>query len=310
METVGVVGLGVMGQGLARNLLRAGFPLVVYDPRAEATADLVAAGARAATSPRELAAASTICLISLASLPPAAPGAPPVTNPPSSPYVEQMTLGEDGLLAGARPGSVILELCTGDPARIGRLAAAGRERGVTITDAPVSGGISKARDGTLAIMFAGDEATFARCLPVLQAVGQTIVHVGPTGAGHLTKLVNNVVATLNTLALAEGLALAERSGLDPTLALAALNGGAARSWYSETRAPKMLAGRYDDVDQVAYQEDTLTLARQAGERAALPMPLTDLALRLLARARAEGYGLQDCGVVMELYRRPERLGRA
>ncbi|MGL4648357.1 MAG: NAD(P)-dependent oxidoreductase, partial [Caldilineaceae bacterium] len=195
---VGFVGLGIMGQGMARNLLRAGFPLTVWNRTAAKMEQLVGEGATAADSPATVAAACDIV----------------ITCVSDTPDVEAVVLGNDGIASGARPGTLVVDCSTISPQATRTLAARLAELGVALLDAPVSGGSEGAARGTLSIMVGGAESDFARALPVFQAMGKTITHVGPVGAGQTVKLVNQVLVVGNCLAMCEALLLAQAGNVD------------------------------------------------------------------------------------------------
>lgn len=201
MLRVGFIGLGLMGMPMAHNLLKAKFPVVVYNRSAGKVEEIKAAGAEGAGSPAGVATRTDVVITCL----------------PMPRDVEQVFLGENGVVARARPGQVFIDMSTIDVATHQRIAAAAAEKGAGYLDAPVSGGVGGARAGTLTIMVGGDAADLERARPVLEAMGRTIYHVGPLGTGAIAKLINNMVGAANTLAAAEGLVLGVKAGLDPEL---------------------------------------------------------------------------------------------
>jgi 2-hydroxy-3-oxopropionate reductase len=199
-ERIGFVGLGIMGRPMARNLLEAGYEVVVYNRSQGKVEELTAEGAKAAESPREVAEKSNITIIML----------------PGPPEVEEVIGGENGLIEGAREGSLIIDMSTSSPILARELACSARERGVGILDAPVSGGDVGAIEGTLSIMVGGNEEDFKRARPLLEIMGKTIVHVGDAGAGHqVVKAANQIVVALIIEAVSEALVLGERAGWIP-----------------------------------------------------------------------------------------------
>ncbi|MCB0003858.1 MAG: NAD(P)-dependent oxidoreductase, partial [Anaerolineae bacterium] len=220
-ERIGFIGLGIMGRGMAANILKAGFPLTVWNRTPERTEALAAAGAAVAATPAALAAASDIV----------------ITCVSDTPDVQAVILGEDGVLRGAQSGSLVIDMSTISPAVTQEIAAALSARGVAMLDAPVSGGSEGAARGTLSIMVGGAVEALERAMPVLQTMGQRITHVGSTGAGQTVKLVNQVIVVGNCLAMAEGLMLAQAGGVDLEKALEAVSGGAAGSWMLSNRGP-------------------------------------------------------------------------
>jgi 2-hydroxy-3-oxopropionate reductase len=226
MERIGFIGLGIMGQPMARNLLRAGFPLTVYTRDRRKIEAFVEQGANGANSPREVAERSTVVITML----------------PDSPEVEEVALGPNGVIEGIQSGSLFIDMSTIDPSVARKLHAAFAERGVEALDAPVSGGQIGAEQGTLSIMVGGAEGAFQRALPVFQAMGKNITHVGGPGAGQVAKACNQVVVALTIQAVAEALLLAEKAGVDPARVRQALLGGFAHSrisggaWATDARA--------------------------------------------------------------------------
>ena len=221
-EHIGFIGLGIMGRGMAANLIKAGFALTVWNRTRERAETLAAAGAAIAGSPAELAARVDII----------------ITCVSDTPDVQEVILGQQGVIHGVRPGSLVIDMSTISPAVTRDLAAALAEKGVDMLDAPVSGGSEGAAKGTLSIMVGGQAEALQRALPVLQAMGQRITHVGPNGAGQTVKLVNQVIVVGNCLAMAEGLMLAQAGGVDVPKALEAVSAGAAGSWMLSNRGPR------------------------------------------------------------------------
>ena len=212
-QTIGFVGLGIMGRPMARNLIKAGYPLVVHSRSKGPVDEMVKAGAKAAGSPREVAGACEVLITML----------------PNSPDVELVALGKDGIIEGARKGLIFADMSTISPIVSKKVGKALAAKGVDMLDAPVSGGEKGAVDGALSIMVGGDKAVFERMLPILQAMGKTITLLGPLGFGGFTKLANQIIVAVNLTALAEALTLGKKAGLDRELLLTALGGGLANS---------------------------------------------------------------------------------
>jgi len=271
---VGFIGLGIMGAPMAANLLRAGFDVTVWNRSPSRTAPLLEAGANGADSPADVAAASEVTLSC-------------VTN---SGDVEEVALGPGGVIEGAKPGSVYIDCSTIAPETARKVAAALAKRGVAMLDAPVSGGDIGAQAGTLAIMVGGEEETFERCLPVLQAMGKTIVHVGPSGAGQVVKLCNQIAGALNLLAAAEAIGLARRAGVDPNKMLEVVSAGAAGSWMLSNLAPRAVRGDYAPGFMVDLMQKDLRLVLDAANETHTPLPGTALVSQLFQSIQAEGRG--------------------
>ncbi|MFN8542654.1 MAG: NAD(P)-dependent oxidoreductase [Candidatus Binatia bacterium] len=271
---MGFIGLGIMGAPMARNLLRAGNRLVV-GRRSRARADaLVAEGALAADSPAEIAARVEVV----------------VTCLPDTPDVEAVVAGPDGVLAGARPGLLVIDTSTIAPAAAQRLAGRAAAVGVDLLDAPVSGGESGAIAGTLSIMVGGARATFERARPLFAALGRQATYMGPSGQGQMTKLVNQVVGVVTLAAVAEGVLVARRAGLDPDAVVEAIGGGAASSWQFLNQAPRMLARDFAPGFMVRLQQKDLRMALGAAADLGVALPTTALVHQLLVAVEAHGGG--------------------
>lgn len=273
-ERIGFIGLGIMGQGMARNLLRAGFPLTVWNRTAAKAQALVAEGAQAATSPAAVAAASAITFICVS----------------DTPDVEAVILGEGGVLAGAQPGSLMIDCSTISPAATRKLAARLAAQGVSMLDAPVSGGSEGAAKGTLSIMVGGEPAAFARALPALQAVGKAITHVGPSGAGQTVKLMNQILVAGHALAMSEAFLFAQASGVDLHKALEAVKAGAAGSWMLSFRGPQILARDWRPGFTIDLQQKDLRLVLEAADAVAAPLPGVSLVFHFYRTLQARGLG--------------------
>jgi 3-hydroxyisobutyrate dehydrogenase len=271
---VGVIGLGIMGAPMARNLLRAGHEVVVHGRTAARVEPLTAAGARAAASPAAVAAAVDAVVTSL----------------PDGPDVELVVDGPDGVLAAATRGLLVIDTSTIAPATARTLASRAAAVGVDFLDAPVSGGEKGAIDGTLSIMVGGAPEAFARARPVLDALGRTATYMGGPGQGQMTKLVNQVIGATTLAAVAEGLTLAAHAGLDADAVLAAVGSGAATSWALTNLGPRMQHGDWAPGFMVRLQQKDLRLALAAAGGLGVPLPATALVHQLLAAVEARGGG--------------------
>ena len=225
MLKVGYIGLGLMGKSIARNILKAGFPVVVHNRSQAAVAELVAEGAVAAHSPAEVAGQVDVIF----------------TNLPDSPDVEKVVLGPDGILETARTGLVFVDNSTIKPATARQLAARLAEEGVFALDAPVSGGDIGAKNGTLTIMVGGDAGALEKVMPVLLAMGKTVTHVGEAGAGQVAKAANQIMVAAQMVALGELLVFSQKAGVDPQKVVNAIKGGAAQCWTLDVKPPRLFA---------------------------------------------------------------------
>lgn len=273
-ERIGFIGLGIMGRGMARNILKAGFPLRVWNRTASRMDELAAEGAGPASSPGDLAFHSDII----------------ITCVSDTPDVEQVLLGEGGVIHGARPGSLVIDMSTISPQATQRIAAQLAQRHVHMLDAPVSGGSEGAARGTLSIMVGGDVVQFERALPVLQTMGKTITHLGPIGAGQTTKLVNQILVVGHALAMSEALLFAQAGGVDLRKALEAVASGAAGSWMLSNRGPQILARDWRPGFTIDLQQKDIRLVLQEADRLGVPLPGTALIHQLYRTLQARGLG--------------------
>lgn len=273
-ETIGFIGLGIMGMPMARNLLRAGFTVSVYNRTAEKADRLVPEGARKTGSLQELADGSSII----------------ITIVSDTPDVADLLLGEDCLIEHAAPGTVIIDMSTISPQATKELAERLQEKGIHMLDAPVSGGEQGAIDGTLSIMAGGEAAVFDRCRPVFDALGKNIVHVGGNGAGQTVKLVNQILVAGTLNAVSEALVFAQKQGVDLTKAIDAVKGGAAGSWQLANLAPRMVERDFRPGFMVDLMQKDLRLVMEAAEAKHVSLPATSLIHQLFATLQARGNG--------------------
>ncbi len=254
-DKVGIIGLGLMGKPMCLNLVRAGFTVAAHN-RSRGKLEAVAKeGVATPGTAREVAEKSDVVITVL----------------PDTPDVEKVVLGEGGVLAAMRPGSVLIDMSTISPGFTRDLAARCGEKGIDMLDAPVTGGDVGAIEGTLSIMVGGSEPVLERCRPVLEAMGREITHVGPNGAGQTVKLVNQIVVVGNTLAMAEGLLFARRAGVDPEKAHRAISGGAAGSWMLTHRGPQILERDWRPGFTISLQQKDVRLALEAAEAYGVPL---------------------------------------
>ncbi len=276
-DTIGFIGLGIMGRPMAHNLLKAGFPLVVHNRHQEVTDEFVATGALSGARPREIAAACDVLITML----------------PGSAQVEEVLLGPDGVSEGAHAGLVVIDMSTISPIVARTLAARLAEHGIAMLDAPVSGGDTGAIAGTLSIMVGGDEDTFKHCMPIFQALGKTIVHVGESGAGQLVKACNQIVVALIIEAVSEALVLGSKAGVDPAKILQVLNGGLAANRVMELRGASMLAHEFTPGGRIRLHHKDLGIALEAGRMYGVSLPVTALVDQMFASLEVKGRGDLD-----------------
>lgn len=275
--SIGFIGLGIMGRPMAHNLLKAGFPLVVQNRHQEITDEFLAAGARAGTRPRDIAASCDVVITML----------------PGPAQVEGVLVGPGGISEGAHAGLVVIDMSTVAPVVASTLAARLAEYGITLLDAPVSGGDAGAMAGTLSIMVGGDEETFKRCMPIFQALGKTIVHVGASGAGQVVKACNQIVVALVIEAVSEALVLGSKAGVDPAKILQVLGGGLAANRVMELRGASMLAHDFTPGGRVRFHHKDLGFALETARRYGVSLPATALVDQMLASLEVRGRGDLD-----------------
>jgi len=282
--TVGYIGLGLMGKAIARNIHRAGFPLVVYNRSRAAVDELVAEGAVAAHSPAEVAAQVEVVF----------------TNLPDSPDVEAVALGPDGIIEAARPGLVFVDNSTIKPATARHIAAVLGEKGVQCLDAPVSGGDIGARNATLAIMVGGPLAALEKVRPVLQAMGKTITHVGDSGAGQIAKAANQIMVAAQMVAMGELLIFAQKAGADPRKVVEAIRGGAAQCWTLDVKPPRLFAGNRAPGFKAHMQAKDLNIILETARQYGIPLPSAALDAQLYNAMVQNGLGELDNAAVIAI----------
>ena len=273
-ETIGFIGLGIMGQGMARNLLAAGFTVNVWNRTRSRMDPLLDDGASGCESPADLARKSDII----------------ITCVSDTPDVEAVVMGENGIIEGARPGSLVIDMSTISPQATRTIAAALAEKEVTMLDAPISGGSEGAAKGTLSIMIGGDAQQVARAMPALQAMGKTITHVGEIGAGQTVKLVNQILVVVTMLGVSEALLFAQAGGLDLQKTLAAVEAGAAGSWMLSNRGPQVIERDWRPGFTIDLQQKDLRRVLEAADQMGVPMLGTGTVFQLYRTLQQQGLG--------------------
>ena len=272
MKSVGFIGLGLMGSGMSMNLVKAGFPVTVWNRTESKMKPLVDAGAKGAVSPMEAAEGADV-IISI------------VTD---SSDVEEVILGQNGAIHGAKPGSTVIDMSTISPAVTRNIAAKLEEKGVEMLDAPVSGGAIGARDGTLSIMVGGKDEVFNDALPVLEAMGKTITLVGGNGMGQTVKLVNQILVGTAMVGVAEALMFAKKSGVDLEKCHAAVSGGAAGGWQLTNNGARLLKGDMEPGFKIKDYLKDLRLIMEAASDAKMPLVSTSVVHQLYKSLEADG----------------------
>ncbi|WP_425059871.1 2-(hydroxymethyl)glutarate dehydrogenase [Sporomusa carbonis] len=282
--SVGFIGLGAMGKPMAKNLIKAGFPLYVYDLNPAPVEELVALGAKAAATPKELASnCGTV-----------------ITMLPNSPHVESVLSGDNGVLAGMATGGTIIDMSSIAPGAAKKLAAMAAEKGVNMIDAPVTGGVVGAEAGTLAILVGGAKEVFEKSMPILEAMGKSIVRFGEIGAGQTAKMVNQIIVGIQWAAVAEAWTIGVKAGADPVLLQEVLGKGAARCFAIERMPNNMLVGNFEPGFAIDLQHKDLCLALDTSRDLQVPLNLTSTALQYYEAARALGFGKKDHSAVVKV----------
>jgi 3-hydroxyisobutyrate dehydrogenase len=273
-ETIGFIGLGIMGRGMTHNLLKAGFDVVVWNRTASRMEEFVAAGARAASDPADLAQHCAII----------------ITCVSDTPDVEAVILGERGVIQTVKSGALVIDMSTISPQATRDIAAKLEEKGVHMLDAPISGGSEGAASGTLSIMIGGEAQQVERAMPCFQAMGKTITHVGEQGAGQMVKLANQILCVVNMLAASEALLLVSAGGVDLQKALDAVTQGAAGSWMLANRGPQVIRDDWRPGFTIDLQQKDLRLAMEAADQFGVPVIGTSLVFNLYRTLQQRGMG--------------------
>ncbi len=282
MLRVGYIGLGLMGKSMARNILKAGFPLVVHNRSQAAVSELVSEGAQAADTAAEVAAkVDVVC-----------------TNLPDSPDVERVALGERGIIEGSHAGLVFVDNSTIKPASARLIAARLQLKSVLALDAPVSGGDIGARNGSLSIMVGGPGEALERAMPVLRATGKTITHVGGSGAGQVAKAANQIMVAAQMVAMGELLLFARKAGVDPQKVVEAIKGGAAQCWTLDVKPPRLFSGNRNPGFKARMQLKDLRIVWDTAYENQMPLPATAVNMKLFEEMIDMGMGDLDNSAVL------------
>jgi 2-hydroxy-3-oxopropionate reductase len=282
---IGFIGLGIMGKPIAKNLLKAGHSLVVYDIIEPNMSELVQAGATAGESPKDVASQCELIITML----------------PNSPHVKTAVLGKNGVIEGAKPGSVLVDMSSIAPLVSREVAVELAGKGIEMLDAPVSGGEPKAIDGTLAIMVGGKDAVFEKVKDVLLKMGASAVLCGEIGAGNVTKLANQIIVALNIAAMSEAFVLAAKAGVDPERVFDAIKGGLAGSTVLNAKAPMVLAGNYKPGFRIELHIKDLQNALDTAHETGVPIPLTSQVMEMMQALKVDGKQGEDHGGLIQFY---------
>ncbi len=283
-EKVGFIGLGIMGRPMAKNLIEAGYDLVLYNRTREKAEELAEEGASVAGSPKEVAEQSDIIITML----------------PDSPQVEEVLAGENGVLQGVSEGALIVDMSTISPVVTEELSQKAEERDASMLDAPVSGGDVGAIEGTLSIMVGGGEEDFERAKPLFDVMGDTVTHVGPSGTGQVVKAANQIVVALTIEAVSEALVLGSKGGVAPEKILDVLSGGLAGNKVMEVKREKMLDHSFDPGFRIELHHKDLGIALAAGREYGVTLPVTAIVDQMLETLKMRGRGDRDHSAILTL----------
>lgn len=270
---------------MAKNLLKAGYALKVYDIVLESVQDVVAAGALAAQSPKEAAEFGEVVITML----------------PNSPEVRNVVLGDNGVLEGAKPGAILVDMSSISPLAAIEIAETAKARKIVMLDAPVSGGQPKAIDGTLAIMVGGPQEAFDQVKDILAKMGSSVTRVGDIGSGNITKLANQIIVALNIAAMSEAMVLATKAGVDPGKVFQAIRGGLAGSTVLNAKMPLVLAGNFTPGFRIELHIKDLLNAMEAAHQYGVPLPLSGLVLEIMQSLKVDGKAKEDHGGLIQFY---------
>ncbi|MDU4961956.1 MAG: 2-hydroxy-3-oxopropionate reductase [Sporomusaceae bacterium] len=282
---IGFIGLGIMGKPMSKNLLKAGYDLVVLDVNQAAVDETVAAGASYAATPRAVAEQADVIITML----------------PNSPHVRQVVLGEHGVIEGAQPGAVVIDMSSIAPLVSREIAEKLAAKGIEMLDAPVSGGEPKAIDGTLSVMVGGKQAVFDRCYAIMKSMAGSVVLTGEVGAGNVTKLANQVVVALNIAAMSEALVLATKAGVDPELVYEAIKGGLAGSTVLNAKAPLVMDRKFNPGFRINLHIKDLNNVLETSHEIGAPLPLTAAVMEMMQALKVDGMGDLDHGALVRYY---------
>jgi len=285
MKKIGFIGLGIMGKPMAKNLVKAGYDLTVFDINNAAVEELVAIGAAKGSSSKDVASKTEIILTML----------------PNSPHVKEVVLGKDGVVEGVKQGSVLVDMSSIAPLVSQEVSEALAKAGVKMLDAPVSGGEPKAVDGTLAFMVGGPEDVFNEMNAILSVMGGSVTHVGEIGSGNTTKLANQIIVALNIAAMSEAMVLATKAGVDPEKVFNAIKGGLAGSTVLNAKMPLVLDGNFKPGFRIELHIKDLQNALDTAHELGVPVPLSSNVMETMQALKVDGHASDDHGGIIQFY---------
>ena len=288
---IGFIGLGIMGKPMSKNMLKAGYELVVFDINTAAVQEVAAEGAKTANSPKEVAALSDVIITML----------------PNSPHVKEVVLGKNGVIDGAKSGAILIDMSSIAPLVSKEVAAKLLEKGVEMLDAPVSGGEPKAIDGTISVMVGGKKEIFDRCYDIMDSMAGSVVYTGDIGAGNTTKLANQIIVALNIAAMSEALVLATKAGVEPELVYQAIRGGLAGSTVLDAKAPLVLDRKFDPGFRIELHIKDLANVLETSHEIGVPLPLTSAVMEIMQALKVDGKSGLDHGGIVQYYEKAAQV---
>jgi len=288
---IGFIGLGIMGKPMSRNLLKAGYELVVMDRNPEVVKAVAADGAGTADTPKAVAEKTDVVITML----------------PNSPEVRDVVLGQDGVIHGVRPGGAVIDMSSIAPLVAREIGERLKEKGVEMLDAPVSGGEPKAIDGTLSVMVGGKKEIFDRYYPVMKAMAGSVVLTGELGAGNITKLANQIIVALNIAAMSEALVLASKAGVSPDLVYQAIRGGLAGSTVLDAKAPLVMDRKFNPGFRIRLHIKDLANVLDTSHELGVPLPLTASVMEIMQALKADGMADLDHGSLVRYYEKLAKI---
>lgn len=291
MKKIGFIGLGIMGKPMSKNLLKAGYELVVMDRNPKVIEEVKALGAGQASTPKEVAEQSDVVITML----------------PNSPQVKEVVLGPNGVIEGAKPGMVVIDMSSIAPLVSREVCEQLALKGVDMLDAPVSGGEPKAIDGTLSVMVGGKKEVFDACYDIMKAMAGSVVHTGDIGAGNITKLANQVIVALNIAAMSEAFILASKAGVDADLVYQAIRGGLAGSTVLDAKAPLVMDRKFDPGFRINLHIKDLNNALETSHELGASLPLTAQVMEILQALKTDGLGDADHCAIVQYYEKLAKI---
>lgn len=282
---IGFIGLGIMGKPMSKNLIKAGYELVVLDRSKAVVQELSALGATVAATPKEVAEQAAVVITML----------------PNSPQVKEVVLGVDGIIEGAKPGSAVIDMSSIAPLVSREIGGNLAEKGIELLDAPVSGGEPKAVDGTLSVMVGGKQEVFDKYYAVMKAMAGSVVRTGDIGAGNVTKLANQVIVALNIAAMSEALVLATKAGVEPEFVYQAIRGGLAGSTVLDAKAPLVMERKFNPGFRIDLHIKDLANVLETSHEIGVPLPLTAAVMEMMQALKVDGMGNDDHSSLVRYY---------